>query len=144
MRDEGYIQDGKLSADGADLIACCVKVLSLCRKEERPILEKVQLLANLFKVILRAQKVQFIVENKEDNNLDEWKHNIERQYNEIVAQINEAGAGSELETIYIKGKKHYSVIIEKREGKIIIRRCPIKQKNLWRIWNAGCLNQIII
>lgn len=116
LRDEGYIQDGKLSADGADLIACCVKVLSLCRKEERPILEKVQLLANLFKVILRAQKVQFIVENKEDNNLDEWKHNIERQYNEIVAQINEAGAGSELETIYIKGKKHYSVIIEKTGG----------------------------
>ncbi len=116
LHDEGYIQNGELSTDGADLIACCVKVLSLCRKEERPVLEKVQLLANLFKVILRAQKVQFIVENKEDNNLDEWKHNIERQYNEIVAQINEAGVGSGLETICIKGKKHYSVIVEKAGG----------------------------
>lgn len=113
LQEEGYFEEKKLSAYGADMIACCVKVLELCRRKDTDVLKKIQLLAILFKIILHAQKVQFIIENKADSNLDEWKQNIEKEYNAIVDKLN---ADNELDKISIKGKKHYLVIVEKAES----------------------------
>ena len=113
LEKEGYIQESELSEDGADMIVCCVKVLHLCRSKEQTILDKVKLLATLLKVILRAQKVQFIIENKADINLDKWKLNIEKKYNKIIDQIEKSGENTKLEKISIKDKKHYLVIVEK-------------------------------
>lgn len=113
LKEEGYMEGGKMSADGADMAVCCVKILELCRNKGLDILKKIQLLAILFKVILRAQKIQFIIENKANNNLDEWKQDIEKQYNEIIDKESSRDTEQELKKISIKGKKHYSVIVEK-------------------------------
>lgn len=103
----------KISNESIDLIACCVKVLELCRNSTGELLEKVQMLAVLFKLILQANKVQFIVENKEGSNLDEWKSVIEKKYNSLIEKLNIADQDKEQRKIHIKGKKQYSVIIEK-------------------------------
>lgn len=112
LNQDGYMDSGEISSDGADMIACCMKILKLCRESETKVLDKVEELAALFKTILRADRVQFIIENEDDNNLDEWKGNIEDKYNEIVKQC-----GSEhLPELHIRGKKHYSVIVEKADN----------------------------
>ncbi len=116
LKEEGYYEDSKLLPNGADMISCCVKILDLCRHKELAIMEKVQLLAILFKVILNAHKVQFIIENKEDSNLDEWKYDIEKRYNDIVDKVCEMNGEGELKKICIKGKKHYSILVEKAGG----------------------------
>ena len=113
LKKEEYIQGSKLSENGADMIACCVKVLQLCRSKDQAILDKVKQLTTLLKVILRAKKVQIIVENKADINLDEWKLNIEKRYNKIIDQIEISGENAKPERINIKDKKHYLVIMEK-------------------------------
>lgn len=79
-------------------------------------MEKVQLLAVLFKVVLHAHKVQFIIENKAGSNLDAWKHNIEKKYNAIVDKVRALCCDEEVEKITIKGKKHYSIVVEKAGG----------------------------
>lgn len=116
LEEEGYIKESKLLPEGADMLACCAKVLNLCTDKKMPILERVQLLALLLKVILGAKKVQFIVENKADSNLDEWKHDIEIRYNGIVDKVQKDNTEVILNKIFIKGKKHYSIIMEKSES----------------------------
>lgn len=109
LNQDGYMDGKEISSDGADMIACCMKILNLCRQSDTKVLDKVQELAALFKIILRADKVQFIIENEDNNNLDEWKGNIEDRYNKIVKQY---GNGN-LPELHIRGKKHYTVIVEK-------------------------------
>lgn len=113
LREDGYFEETGLSADGADMVACCVKILDLCRNKELVVWEKVSLLAILLKVILGAQRVQFIVEDKANSNLDEWKHIIEQKYNTIIDNIDVTQDKDRLEKLEIKGKKHYSIIVEK-------------------------------
>ncbi len=111
---DGYMEGQEISADGIDMIVCCTKVLDLCRNSDMKIVDKVRELAILFKIILRAQKVQFIVENKEDSNLDEWKKEIEKQYNFIVRKWNQ-NFDEKLLPIDIGVKKQYTVIMERSD-----------------------------
>lgn len=114
QRDGYMMNEHEVSADGIDMIISCTKILDLCRKADMKIVDKVRELAVLFKIILRAQKVQFIVENKEDNNLDEWKKEIEKQYNAIVQKWNK-NSGDKLQPINIAVEKHYTVIMERSD-----------------------------
>lgn len=114
QRDGYMLNEHEVSADGIDMIVSCTKVLDLCRNADMKIVDKVRELAVLFKIILRAQKVQFIVENKEDNNLDEWKKEIEKQYNAIVQKWND-NSGDTLPPIDIVVEKHYTVIMERSD-----------------------------
>lgn len=111
LRRDGYWNSAGITTDGMDMIVCCTKILDLCRNADMKIIDKVRELALLFKVILRAQKVQFIVENREDNNLDEWKREIENRYNRIVESWNKDHE-EHVEQINIGVKKHYTVIVE--------------------------------
>ncbi len=113
FQQEGYMMKDKVSEEGADVIACCMKVLGLCRKNDTEVLGKVQELATLFKIILRADKVQFIIENKEENNLDEWKTSIENEYNHIVDMLYQSNPDKQLPFIDITGEKHYFAIVER-------------------------------
>ncbi|MXP75102.1 hypothetical protein GN277_06825 [Lachnospiraceae bacterium WCA-9-b2] len=81
LNQDEYMDSGEISSDGADMIVCCMEILKLCRESETKVLDKVEELAALFKIILRADRVQFIIENEDNNNLDEWKGNIENKYN---------------------------------------------------------------
>lgn len=115
LQRDGYMLDGhQVSADGIDMIVSCTKVLDLCRNADMKIVDKVRELAVLFKIILHAQKVQFIVENKEDNNLDEWKKEIEKQYNAIAQKWNE-NSDDKLPPINIAVERHYTVIMERSD-----------------------------
>lgn len=110
LKEEGYAQEEELTEDGADMIACCLGILVICEDKQLDILKKIRLLALLFKVILGAQKVQFIIENKIDSNLNRWKQDIEKIFNEIIDRIDEE---KKVEKISIKEKKQYFVIVEK-------------------------------
>lgn len=112
LEKDGYMNGAEVTVDGIDMIICCTKILCLCKNKELGILDKVGELALLFRVILRAQKIQFIVENKEDNYLSEWKQDIEERYNRLVAFWNE-GAKERLPEIRIRKQGQYAVIVEK-------------------------------
>lgn len=110
LKEENYIDDkGKITQNGADMVACCVQVLKLCRRSEDPILSKVEDLVMLFKVILGAEKVHFIVENKAENTLDEWKKEIEGRFNKLVDSWAGQDEGLKL---HLKSGRHYEVIRE--------------------------------
>ena len=109
---DGYMDGSKVTSEGIDLLICCTKVLHLCRNKDVGILDKVRELAVLFRVILRAQKVQFIVENSDNNYMGEWKKNIQDKYNSLVKSWNEIYQGN-VKEIRIREKEHYTVIIEK-------------------------------
>lgn len=113
FQQEGYMTERVISKDGVDIIACCMKVLGLCRKNDTKVLGKVQELATLFKIILHADKIQFIVENKEENNLDEWKLNIEKEYNSMASLAWKSKGKEQGPRIHITGKKHYFAIVER-------------------------------
>ncbi len=113
LSEEGYIDStSTLNEEGLDMLACCLKVMKLCRNNEKEIWKKVELLLVLFKIILRADSVQFVIENESDNNLSIWKQEIESTYNDIVGEINKKNPEIKLETIEVKGKRHHSVITE--------------------------------
>lgn len=129
LQRDSYSSNTELSFEDMDMLACCVKILDLCRNEKKmDILAKVQKLAILFKMILNAEKVQFVIENKDDINLDEWKHNIELKYNEIIEKV-EKKTEEEL-SISIEGKKHYLVIVEKTGDADFSTRVSIKTEKL--------------
>lgn len=113
LQRDGYIDGGNVSQDGIDLIICCMKVLELCRDSDLPILSKVQELTMLFKVILGAQSIYFMVENKAENNLDEWKDKIENRFNQLAGKWIEKNGRLAL---HIKANKHYAIIREKTEA----------------------------
>lgn len=113
LKGEGYYNDDQLSLKGIDMLVCCAKAFDLCRNTDAAILDKVQMLAVLFKIILNAHKVQFIIENRADRNLDEWRHSIETRYNAIVDKYNAKNNSHKLNPISIKAKGHYTVIVEK-------------------------------
>lgn len=110
LQEEGYAQGKELTEDGADMITCCLGILLICEDKQLDILKKIRLLALLFKVILGAQKVQFIIENKIDSNLNRWKQDIEKSFNQIIDKIDE---DKKVEKISIKEKRQYFVIVEK-------------------------------
>lgn len=107
LEDESYYKNKQITDKGLDIITCCLKILLVCNNEEMTIMDKVPLLAFLIKVVLGAQKVQFIIENKADNSLNQWKRVIENRYNKLADKI-----GCE-EKIAIEDKKQYFVIVEK-------------------------------
>ncbi|MCM1235235.1 MAG: hypothetical protein NC489_34475 [Ruminococcus flavefaciens] len=100
--EKNYIDRGKISQKNIDMIICCMKVLELCRTSDCPILSKVEELVMLFKVILDAERVHFIVENKAGNMLEEWKEVIERRFNQLDEKLE----------LHIKTNKHYVAIRE--------------------------------
>lgn len=113
LKEENYIGDSeKITQDGADMVICSMRVMELCRSSESPILSKVEELVMLFKVILGAEKVQFIVENKAENALDEWKKEIEERFNRLVEERE--GQEKELK-LHLKPGRHYAVIREQAE-----------------------------
>lgn len=107
-----YMERGELSQKGVDMIICCMKVLYLCRNKDEGILEKVRELAVLFRVILDASKVQFIVENESDRYLDRWKYDVVEKFSELVTEWNESNE-SKLDNISIEKSNHYMVLVEK-------------------------------
>ena len=115
LEDENYISKGKINQNGVDMIICCMKILELCRTSDWPILSKVQELTTLFKVILGAEKVQFIVENKAENTLEEWKKTIEERFNKLA---KDRIAQNENLAIHIKTRKHY-VLIREQTGTVV-------------------------
>lgn len=112
LEKDGYMKKQRVTTDGIDMIICCVKALYLCRDKDIGILDKVRELAILFRVILGAQKIQFIIEKKDYNYLGEWKRNIEDRYNGIVKRWNENYKGN-VPKIHIREDEHYTVIVEK-------------------------------
>lgn len=115
LENENYVDGRKISQSGADMIICCIKILELCRTSDWPILSKVQELTTLFKVILGAEKVQFIVENKAENSLDEWKETIERHFNDLAKDLIEQ---NENFALHVKTSKQY-VLIREQTGTVV-------------------------
>lgn len=109
LERENYVDEGKIGQGGVDMIICCMRVLELCRNSDRPILGKIEELTMLFKVILGAEKVHFIVENKAENTLEEWKEAIEERFNSLGGKWIEQDEELKL---HIRTSKHYAVIRE--------------------------------
>lgn len=114
LKNSGYIENDRVNQDGVDMLICCTKVLHLCRNEDEGILDKVRELAVLFRVILKASKVQFIVENKNDQYLDQWKYDAVEKFNRLADDWNMSHDQSKsVRLIDKKETRHYMVLIEK-------------------------------
>lgn len=135
LEGENYVYDGKIKQDGIDMIICCMRVLELCRNSDRPILSKVEELAMLFKVILGAEKVHFIVENKAENTLEEWREAIEERFNRLGAKWIEQ---DEKLKLHIRTSKHYAVIREQTGAAVYNQELSIEtEKVLDRMEQGG-------
>lgn len=116
---EGYEyldSNEQVTSNGVDFIVCCLQVLRMCRNKREPkdsLLQQIHTLAIMFKIILKADLVQFIIENKESVYLDQWKQDIEDYYNDqIICQYNSNEQEYTLEKISINKQKQYIVIAE--------------------------------
>jgi len=112
LDDLGYINGDLVNQEGVDMLICCTKVLHLCRNKDLQILEKVKELAVLFRIILKASKVQFIVENESNRYLDRWKDDVVDEFNKLVAGWNQK-LDQHVKEIDKEKVNHYMVLIEK-------------------------------
>ena len=112
LEDSGYKDGDLVNQEGVDMLICCTKVLHLCRNKDLQILEKVKELAVLFRIILRASKVQFIVENESNRYLDRWRDDVVDEFNKLVAGWNEKHDHS-VKEINKEKVNHYMVLVEK-------------------------------
>lgn len=112
LEDSGYKNGDFVNPEGVDMLICCTKVLYLCRNKKLEILEKVKELAILFRVILKASKVQFIVENESSRYLDRWKYDVVDEFNKLVTEWNKKHE-QVVEKIKKEKINHYMVLVEK-------------------------------
>lgn len=113
------LENDNITEEGIDILLCCIQILVLSKNDmvtEQNLIRKVNQLAILFKVILCANKVQFVVETRESANLSAWKQDAAQKFNEhVVGPYNEKESRAKIPELFLPKQGKYMAITDYEE-----------------------------